>query len=909
LSLFGVDNLHLTFNYEIDPASNASDSGPSNRFSGTVTYSGDLFGTHNPLVHFSFANDQFSLSDWKISHDGQGVFDVAESIMKASATDDKTCSCGPLVGLELDGLKTMFNFNLSFRSSALQDSENQLSLTAISNVSVDISVGAKSAASVDLGSLQIVIPAPFKKDQLLSSLANCIQENVVRTGKRLLDHPDELAETILLLNVENFSKHVTKNLLCRNLKPKNLVKHALDLADVEATALLNKAVDVVDLASTAIPDPGLPIPGPATLAAYTAALTSFEALTTTMGAVSETGSLVGFLLGLALSPLPVLSLGKKRDQAEAKRREAEAALNSARKSIEDALVLRGQPTLKFVASDSVVVDWSDCLPNNMELDFKVVEWTVRFTDPATENSLDDCLTTSNGTFRCKRTNPHYLFERSVRAWIQGVIRYDRHSFTASAWTETASAFHRHYLRPPDSVNVIAVDKDFLTIQFPKEVPLQDFEVEVRPDTDDPNGVRDRLYVGGLRTDASGVAKIALQELRHDPELQEGSALKVLARSSPTTGDAAFESVWVTAPESIPIVPAPHRLSVSIVGGLTVLAQWEEFHAGKSGQPILDVRMEKTGEPVKFVERILFQALGANNTSAPIRLSFPPDVAGENLSLTVHFLAPDGFVSLRAATAFSMPVARPPSMASMAVGRDSSRPSSPAFVARPSSPAFVESASSSTITTINQATTRGSNAFLSPDSLELHKSDRSVGLSDANTIRSSNPLLQSLSRRSTRSSVLEDGHFRKGDLKAWNIQGGVHTTTTVKRGITGRYKLLLVVNAPPSARSDVGPSASGSSSTLWLSQSLKADPGTTYEVSVKGRFLKTDEDSGCCSVYIDGVAVISMHSSGSDDKIMGTAKIVPRWERPVLEVNISATWGESVMFELGAIDVRPVKEGK
>ncbi len=99
----------------------------------------------------------------------------------------------------------------------------------------------------------------------------------------------------------------------------------------------------------------------------------------------------------------------------------------------------------------------------------------------------------------------------------------------------------------------------------------------------------------------------------------------------------------------------------------------------------------------------------------------------------------------------------------------------------------------------------------------------------------------------------------------------------------------------------------STATVWLSQRLRVEVGSTYGLIVRGRFTNVSHDQGYCNVSLDGVGVLSRQSTG--DKREGvwskSVEFAAQWERPLLEVNIASTWGRPIAFEFGDVEVELV----
>ncbi|KAK3939490.1 hypothetical protein QBC46DRAFT_437238 [Diplogelasinospora grovesii] len=807
LTLFGVDNLHLHLDYQIDSKSTE----PSNCFSGMATYKGDLFGVHNPSIPFnSDGSGNFKLPNWEVCHDGDGLFDLADAIMKASVAD-KTCSCGALEGLEMDGVKTKFNFALSLahdRKSA--GNTPNLAVVATASLSFGVLVGKTKAASLGLGQLQLSISAPFNKEQLGQSLVKSIKESAASVGKALLEHPEEFAKVIALINVKKFSKQLTQRLICRKVKPKNLVQHGLDFAEHDASLLLkgtSSALSLAHLALKVIPTPGLPIPGPGALAAYGTAFVAFEAAGAAVAAVGTVGSIVGLLLGLPLLPLSLLSLGKKRDKAKEEYKEAEKAIAQAKKSIEGALVLHGRPRLKFVSDDTVELDWSENLPHKtlQGVDFKEIKWSISFLDPTIVATERGRTPTANGGYKYTVTHPDFAYSGSVDAWIRGSLRHnDKYEFHASRWSRSEPAVHVPLVHPPESVQArLDLNEAALTVDIR---PLRCYEVQVV-------GQSETVLLTQLVNTDHVVVKLA--DLAAPGPV---GTLTVKARCVPDPSSTSDKrpSLWVSS------APVPVAAGV-VFGTLPDSALPSPPESPFSGD-------EDAVSPM-FDEAI---SPGETVITTP----------GTTPGLASPFTPFDDPVL----TTPSKEIATPVTVTGAGQSREEPELTiAPTPVAAEATTAKGdEEAETNVIPLPKQAATN----VTAGKAGKGKEPEVTIKLMPSTTTT----ITSTSSKPGRKQKALQNSHFQSGNLNGWTIDLGATGSDNAATLVRRRLRLFcsshkLVATIPPQ-----------SMSVVCISQSLdNLVPGRVYRATIKGRFVR-DTKGGCVSLMVDGVPLFSLRST-------------------------------------------------
>jgi len=833
-------------------------------------YKGTLFGIEKPQVQFKFGNNTFSIPAFGASHPGDGLFDLADSIVKASSTD-KSCSCGDLAGLKLDGVKTKFAFNFSL-SQDKSPTASRLSLTATARVSLDATVHGKTAASVPLGEVVLTITAPFTKDSLTSALVAAIKTAAVHAGQEMLNHPDELAKVIALLSVSKYSKQVTSRLLCRKVRPKNLVDHAASLAEADASIIEKSASVAIGLIKAVpLPVPGVPLPK--TLIAFAAAGAAVEAASIGFAAVGAASSLTGMLLAL---PLSLLGLAKRRDKAKESVREAEEALARAKAAIEDSLVLRGEPVARFEADDGVVIDWSNCVPKDKKVDFDSLHWSVRF---GTVNKEDDPATREvevpPGVFHCKVSNEQFQHERQVYAWVRAGIHAEKHHFAASKWTASKPAFHVPILRAPPAVALTVPERPPWAPEITQESASSKCEVQIVGSAHDlsevvlwsqsPARTPDRLTVESTRLTCPAAAK---------------PIVSLFARTRYTSEDEkkARHSQWVRSPV-VQTSPGPSDITI------TTIRETVTIKYSYSGSQHINIELfTLAGAKVEILER---KAIPPGNTqqqqqqhTEDLRLS--PSHIGEELVLHAQSQHVPGQVSLLIKTTFKLSPPLP-TQAAPAVSLPSPTTTIPP-VSPPVSP-LVEAGEILAIEPVRVAPP--------------------VTLVDPSAHDDAKKPLVSVTVRPVSDGghhvpILSNGTFASGSTAPWRVDHGANPVHVVQPGLVrgSRYKVLMAVYPA------VTP-------TVWLAARLEVEVGRSYRVRVTGRFRGVDHREGWCNVFVDGAAVASRRSSGRrrEGVFTESGTFEARWDGPLLEVNVASTWGKSVVFELGGVEVKAIGRRK
>jgi hypothetical protein len=329
----------------------------SNGFAGKASYRGQIFGIKDPEFPFNFRNGGFSLSDWALAKDGDGILDLAEAICKASASDGSCC--GEIKGMKFDGVKTKFNFTMSLAQDISGDGTGILDafspeIKATAHMSFDVLVASQKITTIQVGDIEIRMSAPFSKDRLWTTLALTMKENAVRIGKEMLSHPEELAKVIALQNVSKWSKQAVKGLTCRKVKSKNLAKQAEAHANEKPTKIdipIPPIATAVGLATAVVP--GVPGPPPTLVAVASVAAASIAG-GAAVSAVSTSTSILSSVLNV---PLAVVGLPfgskKKRKEEKAKSDPKNLVIDAASHNKDNGLAVETTPMDSNVRKEKV----------------------------------------------------------------------------------------------------------------------------------------------------------------------------------------------------------------------------------------------------------------------------------------------------------------------------------------------------------------------------------------------------------------------------------------------------------------------------------------------------------------------------------------------------------------------------
>ncbi|KAF2474463.1 uncharacterized protein BDR25DRAFT_340918 [Lindgomyces ingoldianus] len=487
LTLFGCEGHSLRLSYK------------DSKFAGEATYKGWLFGIENPKFDLSFSESgECGTGDFTLLQNLPGK-DLAEGI-KSASTRDKGCKCGQLE-LPLDDAECNVRFSLRLPFADHRVSKELFKLFA--KVSVGISIG-KFSTTIDLGNLEVPIPFPISKESLPEALEQTTRKNLEKIGEQILRQKRKFAGLVGALIAKGLSKRTTEQLICRKVKSKELVKHAISttLAVASVSGVAASAVSTAVGASLSLGTGAIgAFTGPigTVFTTYLIASTAVRAITTPISIAMGTSG-VGIKLGFLLTA-PVRKTvkgvagsvplndddstdsdtdGEGEDFASArdemnrmyKQRETEiledqrrqqATLQEVKKKIEGMLVLSGPPRLEYVVDDenrscAMHVDWSAVLPKEEGFDFDDYQgfsWDVEIgpkdtpEGPITRTTVGETTWTSYPDEKYLQSRTMYA---KVRARFTARCEDESEDFVASAWT-TTYAHRLQMLNVPEEVHL------------------------------------------------------------------------------------------------------------------------------------------------------------------------------------------------------------------------------------------------------------------------------------------------------------------------------------------------------------------------------------------------------------------------------------------------------------------------
>jgi hypothetical protein len=932
LSLFGVDDLLLSLDYMPSPSS------PDKSFAGLASYKGNLFGIENPSIPFNFENDKFGISQWKVPHDGGDSFDLAESLRQASATDHSPC--GELAGLAMKGVSTKFNFSISLAQD--KSGGSKLAFIATANCTLDVLVAKKTTASIEIGQLEVVIAAPFKKDQFLNALVTSIKQNAVRIGEDLLKRPDDLAKIIALLNVDKFNKQVTQCLICRKVRPKNLVEHAAKLIEQDAANSESKSMHAISLALGAVPVPGIPLPG--TLTAFATAAAALEAASLATTAVGTAGGLAGLLLSMPSKVIPLPAFGRRRDKAKEQYKEAEAALAKAKKAIEESLVLKGAPEAKFENDDTVVIDWENCLPTGKKakFDYDKVAWKVIFspTDKMNDPAAIETEIAGGNSYASTR-NPEYAFHAKLHVWIRGSTREGAHEFTASKWSAAKPATQVPVLRAPEQVLFETADEGrALHVEMPN--PPTKYQIQL---FGEGPGNSEEIVLDMMRDRTSGPNLVVVKTADLTAMPSTGaSTLRARARLIPSDEKTYRLSQWTSSFSAFGIIQPPANLTATAIEN-TITARWSQ--PGPSSEQNFNVEVvDLTGKLVPIMHQ---EVLPAEATKREITLKVAGTVRpGDEFKIIVRVKIDEPqSVALPAKVLVRVEPAPAP-------------PPPPAPEPEPSpiieaGPIIEEPLGAPVIREIVDEKKEDVNVtVVDVQPTPSDEVDRILGDSEAEAkkIEVEEPEIMESEVRELEVEQLANqdegctAHEIK-DAEARAVEENAPESTVSVNGEADASRPQVKPpqeTAPPPPpiiqngdfkpvldaklwRLDTGGNSISlptpdnnnnlrihiprtSTGSVYLSQRLWTSPETAYRVKVSGKFKGTPHDQGYVSLFVDGAFLMCQQSSRAGsaedgEEWMMDAMAFVKSERPVLEICVAATWGKSVVCEIGRVGIEEV----
>lgn len=200
-------------------------------FQTTHAYSpaADAVGNPGSQLRIVFKDNRIFINGWDI----EKVFDdlnLANALMQAP----NTTSCAALVGLIFDQtlkFRIRFGLNLDIDDSAKVQQGVPVRLTIAFVVLLSDTVKLDEIKVPDWNE---VIPYNMNGEaELFKWLLEITTRNIGELAKHFLDHPQDLARVISWMSVKKYSKQLLEALICREVKPENVLQRYQEILNEE----------------------------------------------------------------------------------------------------------------------------------------------------------------------------------------------------------------------------------------------------------------------------------------------------------------------------------------------------------------------------------------------------------------------------------------------------------------------------------------------------------------------------------------------------------------------------------------------------------------------------------------------------------------------------------------------------
>jgi hypothetical protein len=445
LELLGTSGFNLKFDYT--PVSKV--------YTGEASYNGEILGITNPVIGILYDGAKITITSMPMFKDLDELLDLAQAIRAAGQGGE----CGELVGLVFDkAIKSKFHVN--FKQTGFENMK--LTGTITGTYSIDVAgLTTVDVAMPDL-ELELDLSGGFSLDRILPILAEFLLTNAPKIAKQLLLNPEKTLSVILAkMVVEKFAKELISSLLCRGVKPQNVIDRANEIVEEQATESGEQANN-----------------GEQGGADAAAATTLDAAIAATDVAVAAVGVLAG-LLG-AIQAIWKWFTGESEQEKEAKRNLArgQAAAAAALDIVQTSLNMSKPPTLSFLKIDELTIDWSDALPNRPNFDyggFESILWQVRIgTTDNFDDARDEIPTSAR---RLDLTRDQFRQNATIYVWVRAAQKSPMQlsplnpsvsdKYHSKEWSH-ASLFHEIQMPAVTSVSMQLFPDDSVNVTFPTQ---------------------------------------------------------------------------------------------------------------------------------------------------------------------------------------------------------------------------------------------------------------------------------------------------------------------------------------------------------------------------------------------------------------------------------------------------------
>ena len=314
-------------------------------FSGTLTYNGSIGFISNPSITCEWSKENgLRVTNFPMS----GAFDF-NLFDKLRNFKDR---CGSLVDLAFKkGVQTKFDINTKI--SKTKDPQEFLADLQITGTYDVLLAGKTKIASIPLPDLSVGIPREeeFTLHRLPQFILDLFTKNSERIIMQIMDNPQRLAAILGIVALKTITKRAAQTLICRKLDKNDLES---DENDDDFTSDDFEEADEAESEFDSLFEE---------FEALFAADEIADAVGFAAGAEEAAPVVLGILagivsaLGIFLALLGIVSLIKKKQEAEERQKRIMKKQQEIRRKMQAALDIREQPKATFTPPNQLTVSW------------------------------------------------------------------------------------------------------------------------------------------------------------------------------------------------------------------------------------------------------------------------------------------------------------------------------------------------------------------------------------------------------------------------------------------------------------------------------------------------------------------------------------------------------------------------
>lgn len=593
VEVFGTALVDASFKYQPNTQNPALSS-----YSGQFQYPGSLCGIDQPTIGFTYSSRQgLRISQWPALADLEGALQWLQLIESAASSADP---CGALAGLASQAVGGAITTRIDshFEQTGGDAPITSGGLTFALKGNYIITIAGQDLVPLPLPDIELTIPIPsdFSVTGMLDWIKGAVIQNAGQIAKGLLKDPKAATIFFARIGVNALRREVIGALICRGIKPPNVVSRATDLANEGAEESASEAEEASSAEEAA-----------------DAAATMTDLVAATVTAEGALDVILGYLAWLAgLISWLIPGFDALFSRASGDRDRAQAALDAANARVQSALWMppTPTPTCQFVAADTVTVSWSNNQPRMQDgsafnyqgyagLRYRV-QWadSADFSNPILTQETHDQSTTLTLT-NASIARTHALHARVCSIYTDQQSK----TWVWAQWVVAETVSHAVVLPSPASATVVYDSVHDCVVVTVATVPSAvDYAVDLL-DVAHGNAVVQSQTVSAVAGAASATASFAVVGL---PALPTGAALlaRVVAKGDQVRD---LDAPPVSSPLANPlsIMAAPSGLAATSSGdALNVV--WA--HA-VSGQSFAIVVLDTTGHLLAQQPTVTFNAAG------------------------------------------------------------------------------------------------------------------------------------------------------------------------------------------------------------------------------------------------------------------------------------------------------------